>query len=90
MTGEDRVRASGRKIASVVGAARLKDDRMALARPRDVQRPGDGEELSSMMEGVLLAPVEEHSSRLVPREGVILVRVPCSPRTTSRCSFARR
>lgn len=74
--GEGRVRDRRAERAPVIAVAGLKDHRLALARALNIERTRDREELSLVVQPMLLAPVEKHARFLVPRESVILVAVP--------------
>ena len=77
--GEDALADRGAEVAALVGVAGLEDDRLALRRPGDVERPDDLEVLAPVVQRVLLGRVEEDPRRPVARERVVLVGVPQRP-----------
>ena len=64
------------EVAALLGVAGLEDDRLALRRALEVERPDHREVLAPVVERVLARAVEEDAGLLVAREGVVLVGAP--------------
>ncbi|MNE50214.1 hypothetical protein D3C80_1447770 [compost metagenome] len=67
---------SAGKADSGVGRPRLKDHRLPLGRPLDVERPLDLEEASLVTKRMQLVAVEKFAADAVAEEGVVIPTVP--------------
>ncbi|MNS51517.1 hypothetical protein D3C72_841970 [compost metagenome] len=74
--GEDHIRRGGSKVTPLLRIAGLEDDRLALWRALDVQRPHHREVLALVVQGMHPAGVEELPGGPVAREGAVFIGAP--------------
>lgn len=78
LVGEDGIRVAGGQFLAVIRCAGLEDNRPALWRAADVQRPGDREEFTLMVQRMQFLRVEEAAAGLVADKRVVFPGVPQS------------
>ena len=76
LSGKHHLRGFGCELPARLRRAGLHDERPALHRTGDVQRPAHGEEFAAMVQGVEPVGIEELPRPDIPREGVVGPAVP--------------
>ena len=74
--GKDRLGGFGRELAAGIGGAGLNDDRPALDRAGDIERPAHRQIRALVIEYVQLIGIEKETARRVTDESVVGPRIP--------------
>lgn len=89
MVGKDGVSVFCRQLFTVVGRASLKDNRTSLRRAANIQRAGNLEEITVVIQSMQFRRIKELSALFIADKG-IPSQESHSPFTTSRYSSAMR
>ncbi|VTN05456.1 Uncharacterised protein [Raoultella ornithinolytica] len=74
--GKNGIGMAGRQLFTVIGGPGLKNNRSPLRRTGNIERAGNLEKITAMVEGMQLIFIEELSGSFITDEGILLPGIP--------------